>query len=164
MFNFFRNTLYVRVKPEHLSVLHIQSGKEFMDLPVIAIKNINGKSSILAIGHDAMTKTGLPNITIANGFKHPLTLLADFTVAELTLKQFINKVAPNKFFTPASIIVIHPLTILEGGLTQIEIRAFTELCIMAGARKVYVWTGPELSKEELQQLNFTRIGGQLLFP
>jgi rod shape-determining protein MreB len=164
IFNFFRNTLYVRVRPENLSVLHVQSGKVFTDLPVIAIKNINGKSLILAIGHDAMSKAGLPNISIANGFKHPRTLLADFAVAEQTVKYFIKRVTPNTFFTPSPVIVIHPLDMLEGGLTQIEIRAFAEICSMAGASRVYVWTGPELSNEELQQLDFTRGGGQLLFP
>lgn len=164
MFNFFRSTIYIRVKPEHLSVLHVQSGKEFTDIPVIATENGNGKSLILAIGHAATAKTGLPNVSIANGFKHPRTLLADFAVAERTVKQFIKKVAPNTFFSPSPIVVIQPLDMLEGGLTQIEIRAFAELCSMAGARRVYVWTGPELSNDELQRLDFSRVGGRLLFP
>lgn len=164
MFNFFRNTLYVRVKPENLSVLHVQSGTEFADMPVIAIENSNGKSLILAIGHAAKAKTGLPNVTVANGFKHPRTLLADFAVAERTMKQFIKKVTPSPLFTPSPIVVIHPLDMLEGGLTQIEIRAFAELCSMAGARRVYVWTGPELNNDELQRLDFSRVGGRLLFP
>jgi rod shape-determining protein MreB len=164
MLNSFRNTLYIRVKSKSLSVLHVQSNKEFTDTPVIAIENINGKSSISAIGHAAKAKSGLPNVTIANGFKHPRTLLADFAIAERTIKHFIKKVVPNTFFTPTPVIVIHPLNMLEGGLTQIEIRAFAEICSMAGASRVYVWTGPELSKDELQQLDFTRAGGQLLFP
>jgi rod shape-determining protein MreB len=162
IFNFFRSTLYIRVKPEHLSVLHVQSDKEFKDVPIIAIENTNRKSLILAVGHEANTKTGLPNVTVVNGFKHPRTLLADFAVAERTLKHFIKKAVPN--FTPSPVVIIHPLDMLEGGLTQIEIRAFAELCSMAGARKVYVWTGPELNKEELQRLDFTRVGGHLLFP
>lgn len=165
IFNFFRNTLYVRVSPENLSVLHVQSGKKFTDAPVLALEKTNhGKSLILAIGHAAKAKSGLPNVTIANGFKHPRTLLADFAVAERTIKHFIGKVAPSKFLTLSPIVVIHPLDMLEGGLTQIEIRAFAELCSMAGARQVYVWTGSELSNEELQQLDFTRGGGHLLFP
>lgn len=162
IFNFFRSTLYVRVRPEYLSVLHVQSDKEFKDVPNIAIEYINGKSLILAVGHEAKAKTGLPNVTVINGFKHPRTLLADFAVAERTLKYFIKKTVPG--FTPSPVVIIHPLDMLEGGLTQIEIRAFAELCSMVGARKVYVWIGPELNNEELQQLDFTRLGGQLLFP
>lgn len=61
------------------------------------------------------------------------------------------------------IVVMHPLTMLEGGLTQIEIRAFAELASMAGASRAYVWQGPSLTTEQLRKHSFPE-QGRLLFP
>lgn len=161
MLNFFRSTVYIRIKPEHISLLHVETGIEICDVPELAIEQKNGKNLTVAVGRDAIVKSGLGNITIVNGFNHPRTLIADFTVAEQTLKYFLKKLLPVSIFSPSPILVIHPQAVLEGGLTQIEIRAFAELGFGAGARKVYVWEGPELSKQELLALQFTRQGGTL---
>lgn len=164
MLNFFSNTIYVRIKPDRLSALHVESGNEFSDIPVLAIEQRGRKSLIVAVGSAAVALPGMPNIAVANGFDHPRTLLADFTVAERTLRFFLKSVLPRSIFAPSPILVIHPQAKLEGGLTQIEIRAFAELGLGTGARKVYVWEGPELSKEELRALRFSRAGGKLLHP
>lgn len=166
MLNLFRSTVYVRIKPDHLSALHVESGVEHGDLPTVAIeqRGRSGKRSIIAVGREATGKALLPNVTLANGFEHPRTLIADFTVAEQTLKQFLRLVLPRSLFAISPIVVIHPQAMLEGGLTQVEIRAFAELGIGAGARKTFVWQGPELSREELRELRFSRVGGRLLHP
>lgn len=163
MFNLFRSTVYVRIKPERLSVLHLESGNEHSDVPALAIARKDGKSVVLGLGQ-AAAATGGSGVTLANGFKHPRTPIADFTVAEQTLKYFLKRVLPRSLFVPAPILVIHPQAQLEGGLTQIEIRAFVELGLGAGAREVYVWDGPELTREELGALRFSRVGGKLLHP
>lgn len=163
MFNLFRSTVYVRIKPDRLSVLHLESGNEHSDVPALAIMQKDGKSVVLGLGHAAATGGG-SGVTLVNGFKHPRTPITDFTVAEQTLKYFLKRVLPRALFTPAPTLVIHPQAQLEGGLTQIEIRAFVELGMGAGARKVYVWDGPELTREELGALRFSRVGGKLLHP
>ena len=164
MLNPLRSTVYARITPDRLSVLHVESGAQHSDVPALAIEQKNGKSSVIGVGHDAAAKTRLANVTLANGFKHPRTLIANFTVAEQTLRHFLKLVLPRSFFSVSPIVIIHPQSMLEGGLTQIEIRAFAELALGAGARKVFVWEGPELSKEELHELRFSRVGGKLLYP
>lgn len=164
MLNLLRSTVYVRIKPDRLSVLHVESGHEHSDVPTLAIEQKNGKNIVLDPGSTAAAKTEISRVILANGFKHPRTLIADFSVAEQTLKQFLRKVLPHSLFAASPIMVIHPQAQLEGGLTQVEIRALAELGIGAGARKVFVWEGPELSKEELHDLEFSRLGGKLLHP
>lgn len=164
MLNIFRSTVYVRIKPDRLSVLHVESGVEHADVPTLAIEQAGGRHSVIAVGREAAGKAGLPNVTLANGFEHPRTLIADFSVAEQTLRQFLRRVLPRSLFAVSPIVVIHPQARLEGGLTQVEIRAFAELGIGAGARKIFVWQGPDLSTEELRELRFSRIGGRLLHP
>ncbi len=160
----FRNTLYVRIEPEEITVTHAESGYHFSETPVLAIESKNGKAVILAVGQEALALSSRPNVTINYGFRHPRTLLADFTIAERTLKYLVKKAQPKTFFLAAPILVIHPLALLEGGLTQLEIRAFCELGAMAGARKVYIWVGKELTTAELTELKFPQNGGLLLFP
>lgn len=164
MLKIFRNTIYVRIKSERLSVLHIESGKAFADEPTLAIAQKKGKSYVAAIGHQADSKAGLPNITIANGFKHPRTPIADFTIAEMTLKHFLRQVIPRSIFAISPTLVMHPLEGYAGDLTQVEIRAFAELGYGAGGRTVYVWQGAELSPAELCDLQFPPAKGQVLHP
>ena len=147
--NYFCNTLYIRLRAEKLSLLHIESGKEFTLLPEVAIETIDGKKKIVAFGADAKTIKGMHNIEIVNGFKHPRTLLADFTVAEETLKYCMRGLMSKSLLAPSPIVIFQPLEMDEGGYTQVELRAFQELCESAGARKVYIKVGSELLKEDL---------------
>jgi rod shape-determining protein MreB len=164
MAGLFRNTLYVRLRPDLMSVLHVESGQEYGDLPALAIERRGDNRRIVGVGRDAVLKAALPDVVLANGFEHPRTLIADFNVAEQTLKQFLKKVLPKSLFVVSPVVVMHPQAFLEGGLTQIELRALVELCVGAGARKVFIWEGPELSAEELRELRFRRAGGRLLHP
>lgn len=91
MINLFRNTLYVRIKPDSLSVVHVESGNEHRDVPSLVIEQKNGKTLVVGVGREAETKCRQLNVTVANGFKHPRTLIADFTVAEQTLKYFLKR-------------------------------------------------------------------------
>ena len=59
-------------------------------------------------------------------------VIADFTVTEQMLKQFIKKVHDNRLFSPSPRIVI----CVPCGSTQVERRAIRESAYGAGARKV----------------------------
>lgn len=163
MLKLFRSTLYLRLQPERLTLLHIESGQEFSDVPEIAILRKSGKPSAIAVGADARSKAGITGVTVMNGFRHPRTLIADFSAAELTLKYFVAKVVPRSILAVSPVMVIHPLSHLEGGLTQIEIRALVEMGMGTGARKVMVWEGRELTRDELSTLSFPETAGKVLF-
>jgi rod shape-determining protein MreB len=158
MLGLFRSTLYVRIAAQRLALLHVESGREFADTPLLALDASSGKPVVVGVGSEAAAKAGLDKITVANGFDHPRTLLADFTIAEQTLRQFVVRIVPRSLFAPAPVIVLHPLEKLEGGLTQIEARALAELGRGAGARQVFVWEGPALSVDELRTLDFPATG------
>lgn len=164
MFSLFKNTLYVRISPQRLAMLHVESGKELADVPALALEQEGGKQRVVAVGSDAELQKGRSGITVANGFLHPRTPIADFILAEQTLKGFMRKLLPASLFAPSPVIVIHPLGRYDGGLTQIEVRALAELALGAGARKAYVWEGAELSREDLRDLRFPEVGGKLLLP
>ena len=78
-------------------------------------------------------------------FSHERTLLANFTNADRLMKKGLAQL--RTFLTP--VVVVHPLERLEGGLTEIEERAYQELAVGAGAARAIVWTGHELSDAEV---------------
>jgi MreB/Mbl protein len=84
-------------------------------------------------------------------------LVGDFTVAEQFLKQLVKKVAPTGWLAPSPKILIQPLEMIEGGLSQIEERALLELAAQVGARKALVYDGLELSdKLVIEKLNMLK--------
>lgn len=65
-------------------------------------------------------------------------VVADFTVTEQMLKQFIRMVHNSKFFRPSPRIII----CVPCGSTQVERRAIRESALGAGASKVYLIEEP----------------------
>jgi hypothetical protein len=65
-------------------------------------------------------------------------VIADFTVTEQMLKQFIKKVHDTRLFSPSPRIII----CVPCGSTQVERRAIRESALGAGASKVYLIEEP----------------------
>jgi hypothetical protein len=74
-------------------------------------------------------------------------LVGDFAVAEKLLKKLIKDVSTKALFAPAPTLLVHPVEMTEGGLSQVEERVFLELGLGAGGRKVRVHVGPELGDQ-----------------
>jgi rod shape-determining protein MreB len=92
----------------------------------------NGKKTIQDVGLAAKQMLGRTpgNITAVRPMKDGV--IADFTITEQMLKQFIKKVHDSRFFAPSPRIVI----CVPCGSTQVERRAIRESAFGAGARKV----------------------------
>ena len=55
-------------------------------------------------------------------------------------------------------LVMHPMGNYDGGLTQVEIRCLRELSLSAGASKVFIWQGQNLTDEQLLAEQFPANG------
>ncbi|MCJ1879867.1 rod shape-determining protein [Pseudomonas nitroreducens] len=150
----FTPTLYLKLSAHWISGVLLPSQTSFGEPPLLALGNVKGKRQALAFGSAAQQMQGQEGIELLNGFQHPRTLLANFSVAEKTLQLLFQHLVPKSAFRLAPVVVLHPQEHLEGGLTQVEVRGLYELCRSAGARKVHVWTGRELTSEELRTLQF----------
>jgi len=75
-------------------------------------------------------------------------LVDDFAAARQCLKVALTE-ARGSGFALSTTVVIHPLEKIESVLTQVEERLFRELAIGAGASKVIVWIGAQLSDAEV---------------
>ncbi len=98
----------------------------------------NGKRVIQEVGLAAKQMLGRTpgNITAIRPMKDGV--IADFTVTEQMLKQFIKKVLDSKLFSPSPRIII----CVPCGSTQVERRAITESAEGAGARSVFLIDEP----------------------
>ena len=83
-------------------------------------------------------------------------LIGEFTAAEQALKAALKNAEKDRLLRLPPQILMHPLEMVEGGLSQIEERIFLEVARGAGASKATVWLGPELSDEEVKR----KLGGK----
>jgi hypothetical protein len=79
-------------------------------------------------------------------------LVGTFTTAEATLAQLVKRVLPKGLFTKSPRVVMHPVAMVEGGLSEVEERIFKELALGSGAFKVALHIGSELSDSEAIKL------------
>src|SRR4249919_1158016 len=98
----------------------------------------NGKKTIQAVGAEAKAMLGkVPgNIEAIRPMKDGV--IADFTVTEQMLKQFIKMVHPRSILRPSPRIII----CVPCGSTQVERRAIRESALGAGASEVYLIEEP----------------------
>lgn len=144
----FGSTLYVQIAPERLAVRDPKSGKSFSEPPEVAIGH-SPKVKIVGIGSEARRRSTEPSVEVVNPFAHPRSLVSDFTVGEQLLKAALARVHGGSVLAVAPRVVMHPLGDPAGGFTQVEIRAFHEMALGAGASEVKVWQGRALTDQEL---------------
>lgn len=118
------------------TLIHVRGRGIVLNEPsVVAIRQeggSSGKKVIQQVGLAAKQMLGRTpgNITAIRPMKDGV--IADFTVTEQMLKQFIRKVNPPRLFSANPRIVIS----VPCGSTQVERRAIREAAFGAGARKV----------------------------
>ena len=119
------------------NTLIIHNGKVVVDEPsIVALDVHTGK--LVAIGTQArqMHEKTNPNIKTIRPLKDGV--IADFTVTEQMLKQFIRMASPSRLFAPSPRIII----CVPCGSTQVERRAIKESALAAGASEVYLIEEP----------------------
>jgi rod shape-determining protein MreB len=141
-------SLYVQLSPDRLTVRDPKSGKEFAEPPEVAVAYAP-KVKILGVGLEAYSHAKKPSVEVVNPFAHPRSLVSDFTVGEQLLKAAIARVNGSSMLSISPRVIMHPLGDPAGGFTQVEIRAFHEMALGAGASEVKVWQGRALTDQEL---------------
>ena len=78
-------------------------------------------------------------------------LIGQFELAEKLLKRAVKEISKGSIFARSPEVLIQPLELIEEGLSQVEERALKEVAIGAGASRVVVWVGHELSDSEVRE-------------
>jgi rod shape-determining protein MreB len=151
--------LYIQIAPDRITIRNPKTGVIVSEVPEMAIGTAS-KEKILAVGPQARAAAARQGAQLVNPFAHPRSLVSDFTVAEQLLKHYVRQVQGRSLLAISPIIVIHPLGNPEGGFTQVERRAFSEMARGAGASQVIVWTGRPLTDQEVLTRQFPAGEGQ----
>ena len=145
MFGFFRsyfsNDLAIDLGTANTLIYMRERGIVLDEPSVVAIRQEggpNGKKTILAVGKEAKAMLGrVPgNIEAIRPMKDGV--IADFTITEQMLKQFIKLVHESKLLKPSPRIII----CVPCGSTQVERRAIRESALGAGASQVFLIEEP----------------------
>ena len=145
MFGFFRsyfsNDLAIDLGTANTLIYMRDRGIVLDEPSVVAIRTEggpNGKKTILAVGKEAKAMLGrVPgNIEAIRPMKDGV--IADFTITEQMLKQFIKLVHERKLLKPSPRIII----CVPCGSTQVERRAIRESALGAGASQVFLIEEP----------------------
>ena len=139
--NYFSNDLAIDLGTANTLIYMRGKGIVLNEPSVVAIRQEggpNGKTTIHAVGHTAKQMLGrVPgNINAIRPMKDGV--IADFTVTEQMLKQFIRMASPSRLFAPSPRIII----CVPCGSTQVERRAIKESAMAAGASEVYLIEEP----------------------
>src|SRR3982075_703216 len=99
---------------------------------VVALAEVRGRKTVLAVGNEAKQMLGRTpgNIHAIRPLRDGV--IADFEVAEEMIKHFIRKVHNRRSFASPLVIICVP-----SGSTAVERRAIQESAKSAGARKVF---------------------------
>ncbi|MBV2234983.1 MAG: rod shape-determining protein [Sterolibacterium sp.] len=139
--SYFSNDLAIDLGTANTLIYARSQGLVLNEPSVVAIRTEGGpntKKSIQAVGMSAKQMLGKTpgNITAIRPMKDGV--IADFTVTEQMLKQFIKKVHDSRLFSPSPRIII----CVPCGSTQVERRAIRESALGAGASHVYLIEEP----------------------
>jgi hypothetical protein len=74
-------------------------------------------------------------------------LVGQFKEADKLLTRLVQEVKSRGLFSSQPRLLVQPLEMTEGGLSEVEERVFLELGASAGARHVKVHAGPKLSQQ-----------------
>lgn len=123
------------------TLIYLRGKGIVLDEPsVVAIRHEdgNGRKIIQAVGQAAKQMLGrVPgNIEAIRPMKDGV--IADFTVTEQMIKQFIRMVNPRRLISPSPRIIV----CVPCGSTQVERRAIREAALGAGASQVYLIEEP----------------------
>ena len=86
-------------------------------------------------------------------FSNSRLLIADFEVAEDFFKKVLLKLKKNYKIKRYNTILVHPMELIEGGISETEKRIFLESFERVDGRAVIVWEGKELSNIEVLKKN-----------
>jgi len=78
-------------------------------------------------------------------------LIGQFSAAEDLLKRAVKEMSKGGIFAVSPQVLIQPLEMSEGGLSEVEERVLREVAMGAGASKVVVWVGHELTDAEARE-------------
>jgi rod shape-determining protein MreB len=160
MLSFFSPLVYIQISPNLLTLKNLKTGLEISEVAEIALSLPPKPKVILGAGAEARLASASEPAQLIQPFAHPRSLVSDFASAEALIRIQLQRVLGKGWLRVAPSVVMHPLGNPDGGFTQVELRAFREMALGAGASTARVWTGRPLANHELLSDQAALSGGK----
>lgn len=160
MLSFFSPLVYIQIAPNLLTLKNLKTGLEISEVAEIALSLPPKPKVILGAGAEARLASASEPAQLIQPFAHPRSLVSDFASAEALIRIQLQRVLGKGWLRVAPSVVMHPLGNPDGGFTQVELRAFREMALGAGASTARVWTGRPLANHELLSDQAALSGGK----
>ena len=132
-----RHWLSIRVVPHRGEAVQLEG------MARLAVRHIEkGGTELAGTGEEATAFANDGDVTVHDAFCHPRVLIGGFDEAELVVRTFLRQAFGGKSPVLPFPMVIYIAEELEGGLTDIEERAFKQLGFCLGAGSVSVELKP----------------------
>lgn len=66
-------------------------------------------------------------------------LIGSFLEAEVLLRNILKEMFPIRLFLPTYKMVVQPMELSEGGISEVERRTLIDLCEQAGAQRIEIY-------------------------
>jgi rod shape-determining protein MreB len=152
-----KQVIYTQVSAECLTMRNAKTGGLVSEVAQLAIAH-GAPRNILGVGAQARHAAAFTPSDLVKPFAHPRSLVSDFSAGEQLLKAFLKRVRSTSLFAASPTMVVHLLGEPAGGFTQVEVRAFREMALGAGAAQVHVWQGCVLTDQQLLTGTFPSSG------
>lgn len=137
---------YVQIWEHRVKISDKKRGVIFDEEASLVIKTNNKGQDVVVCAGDAVKAYASDNkFSVIKPFSHPRSLISNFVVAEQFLQYAVKMSRSGNFIAITPLLIIHPMEKLEGGITEVEKRAFQELALGAGARECIVHKGDEIN-------------------
>jgi len=152
---------YIRVRRGRLSVRLVTPKGcvgQYEDTAAAAFHT--GENRIEAFGAKAVEEAQMPMRELRRFFDHPRVLIHDWDLTRVVLRHFLHQAGARRFRPYLHSVIWHPLEPLDGGITDIEVRALLDLAAASagdgriGRLASVVWQGEELSDAEVLRIGF----------
>ncbi len=150
MLSFFSPLVYIQISPNLLTLKNLKTGLEISEVAEIALSLPPKPKVILGAGAATRLASASEPARTHPAFRAPHGhWFLDFASAEALIRIQLQRVLGKGWLRVAPSVVMHPLGNPDGGFTQVELRAFREMALGAGASTARVWTGRPLANHEL---------------
>lgn len=110
----------------------------------IYVKVFRNRFEIIAVSGYLVVKSAVS----LEAFSTSRLLIGNFSLAEQLLRNGIKEVLPKKLIKRSAAVLIHPIEMVDGGLCEVEVKILHEIAIAAGAHRVKLWEGEELTPQQ----------------
>ena len=100
-----------------------------------------------------IVKTNERATVLSSALAHPRSLMGDYNEVEKSFKQLLAQLGFSRWYMRKPWALVHLIPHVEGGYTNVELRAFQEAMLGAGCESVFMLDYKEPPLNETQLLH-----------